>query len=117
MSRKARRTELSLVRGAGRRFFLGFFPPALAGAVLTVGLVQADAFTLLPGTWLLLYGVAVVAAGTFSVPPVPLMGAGFMVLGTLALLTPLWVGEFLLGIGFGFLHVGFGLYIAKNHGG
>jgi len=117
MHRKARRADLPLVSGSGRKFLLGFFPPALAGAILTVALLQAGAETLIPGAWLLLYGVAVAAAGAFSVKVVPLMGSCFMVLGTAAFLAPVSWGDVFLGIGFGGLHVLFGLHIARNHGG
>jgi hypothetical protein len=117
MHRKARRAYLPLASGSGRKFLLGFLPPALAGAILTVALHQAGAATLIAGTWLLLYGVAVAAAGAFSVKVVPLMGACFMLLGTAAFLAPASWGDVLLGIGFGGLHVAFGLHIAKKHGG
>ena len=116
MHRKARRAHEPLISGSGRKFLLGFLPPALAGAILTVALHQAGAATLIAGTWLLLYGVAVAAAGAFSVKVVPLMGACFMLLGTAALLAPVSWGDVLLGIGFGGLHVAFGLHIAKKHG-
>lgn len=117
MERKARRVELSLRTGVGRKFLLSFLPPALAGAVLTLALHGADGYGLVPGTWLLLYGVAVVTAGTFSVRAVPLMGFCFMGLGTLALVVaPTW-GDGFLAAGFGGLHVLFGLYIARRHGG
>ncbi len=115
--RKARRAELRLVSGSGRKFVLGFFPPALAGAILTLALYQAGAMGLIAGSWLLLYGVAVAAAGTFSVRVVPLMGACFMLLGAVALLAPDSWGDLLLAIGFGGLHVVFGLHIARKHGG
>ncbi len=115
--RKARRAELRLVSGSGRKFVLGFFPPALAGAILTLALYQAGAMGLIAGSWLLLYGVAVAAAGTFSVRVVPMMGACFMLLGAVALLAPDSWGDLLLAIGFGGLHVVFGLHIARKHGG
>ena len=115
--RKARRAELPVLSGAGRKFLLSFLPPALAGAVLTLALHQTGQVALLPGMWLLLYGAGVVTAGTFSVKVVPIMGLCFMVLGTAALLVGPALGDVALGVGFGGLHILFGLYIARKHGG
>lgn len=115
--RKARRVGLPLLSGTGRKVLLGFTPPALAGLVLAIALWEAGAPGVIPGAWLLLYGVAVVAAGTFSVRVVPLMGACFMVLGTLALLLAPDAGNVLMASGFGGLHVVFGAIIAWGHGG
>lgn len=115
--RKASRADQAVLTGAGRKFFLSFLPPALAGAVLTVALWNPETTRLLPGTWLLLYGAAVVTAGTFSVKVVPVMGIGFMVLGALALF-PIPVSRDLwLALGFGGLHIAFGTTIARRHGG
>jgi len=117
MSRKARRAGLPLLSGAGRKFFLSFLPPALAGAGLTGALIRSGDLSLVPGVWLLLYGAAVVTAGTFSVRVVPLMGLCFMGLGGVALFAaPTW-GDPLLAVGFGGLHLLFGLHIARHHGG
>ncbi|MFH1764964.1 MAG: hypothetical protein ABIF09_12315 [Gemmatimonadota bacterium] len=117
IERKARRVGLPVLSGTGRKVLLGFTPPALAGIVLTAALWQAGATRLIPGAWLLLYGVAVVAGGTFSVRVVPLMGVCFMVLGTLALLLVPDAGNTLMALGFGGLHVVFGAIIARGHGG
>lgn len=117
MRRKARSAGFPLHSGSGRKFLLGFLPPALAGAILTLALYQAGAAPLIPGAWLLLYGVAVVAAGAFSVKVIPVMGSCFMALGAVALFGPAAWGEAFLGAGFGGLHVVFGLHIARKHGG
>jgi hypothetical protein len=115
--RKARRAHLPVLSGAGRKFFLSFLPPALAGAVLTVALWQAGAASLLPGTWLLLYGASVVTGGTFSVKIVPVTGICFMALGVFALLATPAAGDLMMAVGFGGLHIVFGTIIARRHGG
>lgn len=114
--RKARRVQLPVLSGAGRRFMLSFLPPAVAGAILTMALYRAGETALVPGAWLLLYGAAVVTGGAFSVKVVPLMGICFMALGVAALAGPGW-SDPLLALGFGGLHIAFGLHIARRHGG
>ncbi|MCG8467721.1 MAG: hypothetical protein MJB57_05850 [Gemmatimonadetes bacterium] len=115
--RKARRASLAVLSGGGRTFVLSFLPPALAGAVLTIALWQTGAHALLPGAWLLLYGAAVVTAGTFAVRIVPTMGICFMVLGALTLLWARDHGDLAMAAGFGGLQIVFGTIIARRHGG
>lgn len=117
LARKARRARVPLSSGPGRKFLLSFLPPVTAAVALTAALYAHDAVVLLPGLWLLCYGAAVVTAGTFSVSAVPLMGTGFMLLGALALATPSTWGDAWMAAGFGGLHIGFGMLIARRHGG
>lgn len=114
---KARRSNVPLSTGPGRKFLLSFLPPVSAAVAMTAALYAHDATPLLPGLWLLSYGAAVVTAGTFSVGAVPLMGTAFMGVGALALATPATWGDAWMAVGFGGLHVGFGLLIARRHGG
>jgi hypothetical protein len=72
---------------------------------------------LIPGTWLLLYGTGVVAAGAFSVPIVPAQGMCLMLVGTIALFSPPGWRDSLMVLGFGLLHIVFGLIIARRYGG
>jgi hypothetical protein len=83
---------------------------------LTAASVAAGRFEHLAGTWLLLYGAAVVAGGVLSVRPVLELGAGLMALGVLALLFPA-AGNAWLGLGFGLLQIVTGWVIARRHGG
>lgn len=117
MTRKAHDSNTSLLSGPGQKFALGFAPPILVGALLTVALVRAGLLSALPGTWLLLYGTAVVTGGAFSVRIVPLMGAGFIVLGAGALFAPPSWGDAFMAAGFGALHIIFGLVIWRKYGG
>ena len=111
---KLRRTEAASGR-ALRNCALGLAPAVVAGAVLTYALWSEDLWSLMPGVWLLLYGVGVVTGGAFSVRAVPLMGLCFMVLGCAALGSA--YDEQLLAFGFGGLHIVFGAIIARKYGG
>ena len=117
MARKARRTRTDLFSGPARRFLLTLTPPLGAGVLLTFALERAGLTTMLPGIWLLLYGTAVVTGGAMSVRTVVVMGALFMLLGAAALGSPASWGTAYLAAGFGGLQIGFGLAIARRHGG
>jgi len=115
--RKARRARQPLFGRPGRKFALTFATPMAAGAILTIPLYYSGLTSILPGTWLLLYGTAFATAGAFSVSAVPVMGLSFMVVGTAALAAPAAWGDVLMAAGFGAVHVVFGALIARKHGG
>jgi hypothetical protein len=114
---KARAAGTALFSGPGRRFVYSFAPPLFVGVLLTILLVRIGSIAAVAGVWLLLYGTAVVAGGTFSIRVVPLMGLCFMVLGTVALFCPSSWGNTFLAVGFGGLHLIFGGVIAGKYGG
>ena len=113
---KSRRLQGAVLTRPARQFLLSFAPPVAIGAPMTAVLWQAGQTALLPGTWLLLYGAGVVTGGAFSVRAVPLMGLCFMLVGVVALFWPAW-GNAAMGVGFGGIQIGFGLFIARRHGG
>jgi hypothetical protein len=117
MAIKARRSEEAFMSGASRRFFISYFAPLVAGAVLTLALVRVESYAAIPATWLLLYGTAFVSSGAFSIRVIPVMGIAFMLLGAAAAFLPLGASNILLGAGFGGLHILFGLIIARSYGG
>jgi hypothetical protein len=88
----------------------------VVAALLTVPLFRANLGSELPGMWMLLYGVGVIAGGAFSVSVVPVMGVCFMAAGAAALFLPTF-GNWVMAAGFGGLHILFGILIARRHGG
>ena len=118
MTLKARRIGAPLSSAApAHRFALAYVPPLVAGMVLTPVFATMGLMARLPGCWLLLYGTAAATGGAFSVRVVPLMGIGFMALGTAAFAAPAAWGHWLMAAGFGGLHIGFGYMIARRYGG
>ncbi|MEO7998587.1 MAG: hypothetical protein ABI852_14155 [Gemmatimonadaceae bacterium] len=115
---KARRSGVPLGTGPARRFALCLLPALAAGAVLTVACVQAEAFSLLPMIWLLLYGVGVCSAAAVSSPTVVLaLGLSLIVGGGAAALSPAPWGNWYLAAFFGVGHIVAGAVIIKHHGG
>src|SRR5688500_5382616 len=116
-ARKAKRSQLSMVSGPAQKLALAFAPAMVVGAVLTAALLRIGANQLLPGVWLLLYGTAVVAGGTFSVRIITVLGLCFMTLGAASQITAAWLGEWLMVGGFGLVDVVFGIQVARRRGG
>jgi len=106
-----------LYRGPARKFVLSLCPALLAGAVLTVVLWQEGLSSLIPGMWLVLYGCAVLSASMMTnaamMRLIAMMGGLFVVCGMVAFhLPPRW-HNFALGMGFGSLHLFFGILIGR----
>lgn len=117
MDRKARVARMPLFSGPGRKVAFSLSPPLFAGALLTAVMYRARLTNAIPGMWLLLYGTGVVTGGMFSVSIVPVMGLCFMTLGAAALFAPPFLSNWFLALGFGILHITFGVVIARRYGG
>lgn len=117
MRRKAARLGITLIGAPARRFALALSAPLFAGAALTFGLWLHGVWALMPAAWLLLYGTGLLTGGVFSVAPLRALGLAFIALGAVALVTPPSWGNVWLAVGFGALQLGFGIYIARKHGG
>lgn len=118
IARQSARGALMFYSGPTRKFILSLCPALLAGAVLTVVLGQVGEGRLIPGTWLLLYGCAVLSAtlmtAASSARLLGSMGLLFVLFGTVAFVVPMAWHNLILGVGFGALHLIFGVLIGRT---
>jgi hypothetical protein len=115
-----RESSLRDLRLAGTpllKFALCLLPSLGAGLVMTAVHWYAGNLHAIPGTWLLLYGCALVAASAATIRIIATLGALFILLGLLALLLADNLQILMLGAGFGGLHLVFGFLIRRmSHG-
>ncbi len=117
MDRKARRMGQRLWTPVLQKALWSYASAMVLGAVLSLAVLRAGRPELLPALWLGCYGAALTSTGVFSVSPVRWMGISFLVLSLIAALVPASAGLTMLAMGFGWLHIGFGAYIAWRHDG
>jgi hypothetical protein len=109
--------ELRLVGTPLRKFALCLSPSLGAGLVMTAVHWFGGNLHAIPGTWLLLYGCALVAASAATTRIIAALGALFILFGLGALLLSDKFQIPVLGAGFGGLHIIFGVLIGRmSHG-
>jgi uncharacterized membrane protein len=120
-ARQAERNGRVRYLGPFRKLLLCLCPLLLAGAVLTFVLWSAGMERLLAGMWLLLYGCALLSASTVTnaktMRLICVMGALFVVLGMASFALPASAQTLMLGLGFGALHILFGILIGRSSHG
>ena len=97
-----------------RKFALCLFPALFGGAVMTGVHWSYGNLHAIPGTWLLMYGCALISASVAATRTIAVMGGAFVALGLIALFLPESLQIYMLGAGFGGLHVLFGLLIGRT---
>ncbi len=96
------------------KFALCLSPSLGAGLVMTAVHWLGGNQHAIPGTWLLLYGCALVTASAATTRIIAALGLLFVLFGLVALLLPDHLQILMLGAGFGGLHIVFGLLIGRN---
>jgi hypothetical protein len=102
-----------LSRASVRKLLVCWSPSLFAGAVMTAVLWSSGTLDAIPGTWLTLYGCALMGASVVTNRAIGMLGAAFFACGVLALLLPERAQMFMLGAGFGGLHIIFGFSIRR----
>ncbi len=100
-----------------RKLLWSLSPSLFVGGLLTHLAVRSGRLDWLPVIWLGCYGAAITNGGQVSVAPVRYMGLSFLAAAAAAALSPSEWGLVWLALGFGWLHLAYGAYIARRHNG
>jgi hypothetical protein len=100
-----------------RKLLWSLCPSLFVGAILTGLTVQSGNLYWLPVVWLGCYGAAVTNGGQVSIAPVRYMGLCFLMAAAGAALSAKEAGLAWLALGFGWLHIVYGAYIARRYHG
>ncbi|TLY65273.1 MAG: hypothetical protein E6K45_09980 [Gammaproteobacteria bacterium] len=117
MARQASRQGFTLFGAPVRKFSLCLAPGLFGGAVMTLVLWRARDVRAIPGTWLLLYGCALISTSAPTTRIVGVLGSLFALLGLVTFLLPESLQNIALGCGFGGLHLAVGILIRRRSRG
>lgn len=117
MARQARLQGFTLFGAPVRRFVLCLAPGLFAGAMMTLVHWRGNNLHAIPGTWLLLYGCALISTSAPTTRMVGILGSLFAVLGMVTFWIPDTLHSVALGAGFGGLHFVFGVMLRRSSHG
>lgn len=115
--RKARLLQTRIEAPLLRKLLWSLSPALFVGGLLTAFAIRSGRLDFLPTIWLGCYGTAVVNGGLVSVPPVRYLGLSLLAAAAGSALSPPGMGLTWMAVGFGWLHLVFGGYIAWRHNG
>lgn len=109
-ARKARKKREKIWNPTARRLVINMAIPLFSGGILIVIMILHDLLSLIAPLSLLFYGLALFNAGRYTYDEVRVMGLVQIVLGLLSSWFVEW-GLFLWAIGFGLVHIIYGIYL------
>ncbi len=115
--RKSQQMETAIQPPLVRKLAWSLSPALFVGAILTNLAVSSHNLSWLPAIWLGCYGAAVTNGGQVSVRPIRYMGVSFLLVAGGAALSPSGMGLTWVAVGFGWLHLVYGAYIAWRYNG
>ncbi|WP_352422009.1 hypothetical protein [Proteiniphilum sp.] len=117
--RKAKKMNYSFSSGPAYRTFLNFFLPLTVGGIFSVALLVAGNIGVIAPVMLLFYGLSLINASKYTYGSIFWLGCGELVLGLICAFFP-GRGLLLWAMGFGILHIIYGIYFyfcVERHSG
>lgn len=111
---KSRKKGLKIWDGTTKRLLVTFIVPLLAGGIFCLALLFHHLFVWIAPTTLIFYGLALVSAERYTLTDVKYLGYCQIILGLFSLFFLGW-GLFFWAVGFGVLHIVYGLIMHKKY--
>lgn len=108
--RKSQNNGQKIWNATSRRLLINMAVPLISGGILLLIVVSKGLLGLVPSLMLLFYGLALYNAGNYTISVVKLMGFVQIVLGLLSA-GFIEYGMFLWAVGFGVVHIIYGIYM------
>jgi hypothetical protein len=114
--RKARSKGYKIWTLITRRFLLSFIIPLFTGAFFIIILFLENQWFLIVPSMLIFYGLALISAGKFTYNEVFYLGLAELLIGFCAAIVK-GPGVLFWILGFGILHIGYGLFMYRKYEG
>ncbi|WDF46852.1 hypothetical protein PQ459_18395 [Chryseobacterium sp. KACC 21268] len=113
-ARKSKRKNLKIWDSITKKLLFNFAIPLAAGGIFCVALWYHHYFPLIAPAMLIFYGLALINAERYTLSDIKYLGICEVVLGLIALF---WLGWGLVfwAIGFGFLHIFYGILMYRKY--
>lgn len=111
---KSKKKGLKIWDGTTKRLLITFSIPLITGGIVCLGLLYHHLFPLIAPSTLIFYGLALVNAERYTLTDVKYLGYCQIALGLLSLFFLGW-GLIAWTIGFGILHIVYGLIMHKKY--
>lgn len=105
---RSRTTGQPIWNFSAKRLLINTAIPLLAGGILLVKVIQLHAYALIAPTCLLFYGLSLINGSKYTLGEIRYLGYGQLFLGVISLWLPGY-SLFIWSIGFGFLHIIYGI--------
>lgn len=112
--RKSRKNNLAIWTATTKKMLLGLLIPLLAGGFFCIALIYHGMFVLVAPSTLIFYGLALINAAHYTFSDIKYLGISEVILGIIALFF-LGSGFVFWMIGFGVLHIFYGLLLLKKY--
>ncbi len=112
--RKSRKNNLVIWTSTTKKLLLSLMIPLLTGGFVCIALIYQDLFVLVAPLTLVFYGLALINAEKYTFSDIKYLGLSEVVLGVLALFF-LGSGFVFWMLGFGIMHIFYGLFLFKKY--